>query len=541
MIPKDAKPLSREPKPGQVRPVRRRLEAARNLTLLALLACAALLALPRLAQAQTPDAVWSATLTVSTTGADLGCANLQQCSDNLTKADFTDDGVTDDGVTYAVQKIQSKSDGKFIFQLNNGAIALQGLTLVIDGADYLLGDATIVANNNRKWTWANLNLGWSDGDSFSVQLVDHNYVAIGQPTITGGAQVGKTLTASDDGIEERNGMPDDPGFTYQWVRVDRLNHETNISGQTTSNTYTLTADDVGHTIKVIVVSFTDARGNEEGPLPSAAYPPYRTVTATRSPCPAFHDWCATMTVGNDHDPDIGSLVLGYDEKYGSLTNDQIPYDGQAITVSTVHTVRNQNSTYMYFGSSPRVPRGTVVTVDGRSFTTDTDSDDGSRGDRWNFPTGEMPTDLIWPTGQDVTVSVRLPPCPAATTFTIVNNGPSNTPDSLITSASVSGNTLTVEVQPPPLQHHGTARAEVLEGYSWRVRELKPNRKPWSAWSFWTTSSTLTIPLDPPVDPLDPVTRYKVEVVACTSRPAPSWMNTDRWYGLDQSNRQRVDR
>ena len=337
---------------GQVRPVRRGLEAARNLTLLALLACTALLALPRPAQAQAPTEVWSATLTVSTTGTDLGCAG-SQCSDALDDDDFTDDG-TD----YVVQKIQSKSDGKFIFQLNNGAIALQGLTLVIDGVDYLLGDATIVANNNKKWTWANLNLGWSVGDSVSVKLVDKNVVATGQPTITGGAQVGKTLTALAAGIVEPNGMPADPMFEYQWVRVDRLNPDrgTNILGQT-SNTYTLTAEDVVHTIKVIVVSFTDARGNAEGPLTSAAYPPYRTVTATRSPCPAFNDWCATMTVGNDHEPETGSLVLGYEfdgyeVRYGSLTDDQIPYNGQAITVETVHTVRNQNSTYMYFGSSP---------------------------------------------------------------------------------------------------------------------------------------------------------------------------------------------
>ena len=182
-----------------------------------------------------------------------------------------------------------------------------------------------------------------------------------------------------------------------------------------------------------------------------------------------------MTVGNDHDPDIGKLVLGYEfdgyvVRYGSLTDDQIPpYNGQAITVETVHTVRNQNSTYMYFGSSPRVPRGTVVTVDGRSFPTDTESDDGSRGDRWNFPTGEMPTDLIWPTGQDVTVSVKFPEsCPAATTeLDYANSWPasSHSPHSLITrdDVSVLGDTLTVEVQPPPLHHQGTARAEVWRG------------------------------------------------------------------------------
>ncbi len=94
-----------------------------------------------------------------------------------------------------------------------------------------------------------------------------------------------------------------------------------------------------------------------------------------------------MTVG---DAEGDGLVLGYEfEKYGSLTNDQIPYDGQAITVWTVHTVGTLR-TYMYFGSSPRVPRGTVVTVDGRSFTTDTESDDGTfYGDQMELSHGRV--------------------------------------------------------------------------------------------------------------------------------------------------------
>ena len=118
MIPKDSEAALKSAASGQGRPVRRGLEAARNLTLLALLACTALLALPRPAQAQAPTAVWSATLTVSTTGTDLGCAG-SQCSDALDD----DDDFTDDGTDYVVQKIQSKSDGKFIFQLNTGATA----------------------------------------------------------------------------------------------------------------------------------------------------------------------------------------------------------------------------------------------------------------------------------------------------------------------------------------------------------------------------------------------------------------------------------
>ena len=62
--------------------------------------------------------------------------------------------------------------------------------------------------------------------------------------------------------------------------------------------------------------------------------------------------------------------------------------------------------------------------------------------------------------------------------------------------------------------------------------MSPGRV-WS--STWTTSSPLTRTVD------SDATHFKVEVVACTSRPALPGMNTDRWYDLDQSNRLRVDR
>ena len=169
-----------------------------------------------------------------------------------------------------------------------------------------------------------------------MKLVAHNVGATGQPTISGVALLGGTLTASVDGIEDLNTMPDNPMFTYQWVRVDGSNSETNIAGAT-SRTYMLTAPDVDHTIKV-KVSFTDFRGYPEGPLTSAAHPE-GTVVVAATPCPQ-NDWCSTMSVA---DAEGDGLILGYefDEYeneviYGSLTDDQIQYNGQTITVWTVH-------------------------------------------------------------------------------------------------------------------------------------------------------------------------------------------------------------
>ena len=244
-----------------------------------------------------------------------------------------------------------------------------------------------------------------------MSLVVTDAPATGQPTISGAAQVSKTLTAATDDIEDPNGLPTTPTFTYQWVRVDGSNNETTISGAT-SSTYTLTASDLGKQIKV-KVSFTDARGHAEGPLTSDAYPPNGTVVALPGPCPAVNDWCATMTAAADRD------AFGYEyDKFGSLTDDQIEYRGQNINVWTVHTQKELSRDYFYFGSLPRVPLGTVVTVGERTFTTDMESEDGSTSDLWQYPAGELPLDLLWSDGQDVRVSLVLGNFPAEGTGTI---------------------------------------------------------------------------------------------------------------------------
>ena len=88
-----------------------------------------------------------------------------------------------------------------------------------------------------------------------------NSPATGQPTNTGTARVGETLTASTSAIADEDGL-DSAVFTYQW-QADHAD----IEGAANS-TYTLTETDEGKAIKVRV-SFTDDAGNEET-LTSAA-------------------------------------------------------------------------------------------------------------------------------------------------------------------------------------------------------------------------------------------------------------------------------
>ena len=307
-------------------------------------------------------------------------------------------------MTYAVTKFFTKN-GVLTFRLDTGATAAtQGLTLVIDSEEFVLKEADRINGGKTQWKWNNTTLSWTAGTDVAVSLVVTDAPATGQPTISGGAQVSKTLTAATDDIEDLDGLPTTPTFTYQWVRVDGLT-DTDIPGAT-SETYTLTASDLGKQIKV-KVSVTDARGHAEGPLTSDAYPRNGTVTVVvlPGPCPAINDWCATMTVA---DAEGDGRLLGYEyDKFGSLDDDQIEYGDEEFNVWTVHTYKELSRAYFYFGSIPRVPRGTVVTVGEHTFATDMESDDGSTGDLWHYPAGELPPGLVWPDGQEVRVSLVL--------------------------------------------------------------------------------------------------------------------------------------
>ena len=82
-----------------------------------------------------------------------------------------------------------------------------------------------------------------------------NSPARGAPTISGTAQVGETLTADTDGIEDDDGLAD-AVYSYQW-----LADNADISGAT-GETYTPVYDDQGKVIRV-KVSFIDDRDFEE--------------------------------------------------------------------------------------------------------------------------------------------------------------------------------------------------------------------------------------------------------------------------------------
>ena len=143
-----------------------------------------------------------------------------------------------------------------------------------------------------------------------------NSPATGAPTISGTAQVGETLTADTDGIEDDDGL-DDAVYSYQW-----LANGADIAGAT-SDTYTLVADDVGKAIKVRV-SFRDDRNYQES-LTSAAT---AAVTAAADESAV---WSATLTVGSI----AGYLGFWKDVGMGELTSEVFTLDGVDYTVKVL--------------------------------------------------------------------------------------------------------------------------------------------------------------------------------------------------------------
>ena len=123
--------------------------------------------------------------------------------------------------------------------------------------------------------------------------------ATGEPTITGTAQVGQTLTVDTSGIADADGL-DNAVFAYQW-----LSDDAEIRGATGS-TYTLVDDDEGQTITVRV-TVTDDLGNETT-LTSAATEAVEAAPQSNSPATGEPTIAGTAQVGQTLTVDTSGIA-----------------------------------------------------------------------------------------------------------------------------------------------------------------------------------------------------------------------------------------
>ena len=207
-----------------------------------------------------------------------------------------------DGTVYKVDALYNSDFGLRIEFSPTGETVFNtdDLFLDFDGTEFAFSDATFTSSY---FAWADSGLLWSLADTVEVRLFERSgTAATGQPTISGTARVGETLTADTSGIADADGITS-VSYSYQWIRVlDTV--ETEIP-DATSSTYMLVADDVGKTIRV-KVTFTDDADNPETAI-SDAYPSSGTVEAdTTPPSP---ESAAVATSGT-------SVTVTFDEDLG---------------------------------------------------------------------------------------------------------------------------------------------------------------------------------------------------------------------------------
>ena len=246
-------------------------------------------------------------------------------------------------------------------------------------------------------------MAWIDGQAVTVSVELANFAATGKPAISGTAQVGETLTAAIGNIADTDGLPatfpDD--YTFQWLRRDG-GTDSPITGATAS-TYTLTAADLGKTIKV-QTSFTDDGDTAEGPFTSAATV---AVLAAAGACPTDNDWCTTLTVEfRQQSPSVQYYGYADSISLGALDDSAINYGGRRWRIYALYITDDAGTRTIKVDfpiADGFLPRGSVFNLGGQDFTATAAAEDATQG-IYDWP---VPAAMAWIDGQAVTVSVEL--------------------------------------------------------------------------------------------------------------------------------------
>ena len=166
--------------------------------------------------------------------------------------------------------------------------------------------------------------------SDDTSTVAGNNVASGKPTISGTARVGQTLTAGTSGIADANGLTG-VAYSYNWLADGAY-----ISGATSSS-YTLTVDEVGDAISVLV-SFTDDEGNSEALVSdtTALVVSLRSTAATGAPSiSGTHGVGETLTATTSSIADADGLTNAtYSYQWVRVSDDATETDISGATSST---------------------------------------------------------------------------------------------------------------------------------------------------------------------------------------------------------------
>ena len=284
---------------------------------------------------------------------------------------------------------------------------LPRFTLHVCDDEFALANTNKFGPNHYRWN-DDQGLDWSELLERTLYLSQPaNNAATGMPTITGTANVGQTLTASNSDIADTDGLP--TSFAYQWVRVDGPD-ETDIPGAT-SGTYTLTDDDQGKKVRV-VVSFTDIFDGEET-VTSDAFPSSSTVQQTGSgaqgvEAPTITDSPALSEAGVDGAWTAGETVdvtLTFSEAVTVDTTGGTPSVGLSLGGTEARSatyIRGSGTTALVFAYTLTAADGShtsllvpidSLTLNGGAIRSQATSADAAPGHLGAAKTGSVPVNL----------------------------------------------------------------------------------------------------------------------------------------------------
>ena len=231
-----------------------------------------------------------------------------------------------------------------------------------------------------------------------IQLIPAppNNAATGSPVITGTAQVGETLTADTDDIQDTDGIVTST-LNYQWFANDGT--ENTAKESATSSTYTLVTDDEGKTITV-QVAFSDEFGYTEALTsePTATVASRQTSSQRsqqqNSPAPTIKGSPALSEAGSDDEwtPDeTVQVTLTFSEEVNVDTTDGTPSIGIQLSGTLDHNApyaSGSGTTKLVFSytltdddgkhSSMFVP-GDSLTLNGGTITSASSGGDAALG------------------------------------------------------------------------------------------------------------------------------------------------------------------
>ena len=170
-------------------------------------------------------------------------------------------GETLTAATSSISDDNGLANAAFAYQWIHTATDSEAYIPAATASSYLLSSDDIGHSIKVRVTFTDAD-GYTErltSSATALVIMPANVAATGQPTITGSAEVGETLTAATSAISDANGLATTV-FSHQWVRS--ANGSDNDITDATGSTYVITNADIDKAIKVRV-NFTDDDGYSE--------------------------------------------------------------------------------------------------------------------------------------------------------------------------------------------------------------------------------------------------------------------------------------